>query len=188
MRKYTLAIVVLLVITAFVLVAPHRAEAAPKAPPPANVIVINDPTEPVPTRDVTPRQPIQKEAVAPLGTLTGPANFVLYTVPAGKALVVEYFSSQVGIASGTSVNRYLLGIANDPQNPGMGVFAHSLAPIYHSLCGTCAGVTELFIASQPIRMYVGAGHALVVNITFSGDVGDYGFGFFAVTGYLVDVP
>ena len=185
MRKYTLVTLPLLFVMAFVLAALHRAEAGK----PANdVIVINGPTEPVPTRDVTPHQPIQAEAVAQLGTLTGPTNFTLFTVPAGKALVVEHFSSEVGIASTASVNRYVLGIAPNPGEPGNSSFAHYIAPTYHSPCGTCGGGTELFVASQPIRMYVNAGHALVVNITFSSGVGSSGFGFFAVTGYLVDVP
>jgi len=186
MKKYTLVTLPLLFVMAFVLVAPHCVEAAK----PSDVMVINDPTEPVPTHDVDnpARRPIQASAAAGSGELTGPANFVLFTVPAGKRLVVEHFSSQVGIASTASVNRYVLGIAPDPGQPGNSIFAHFLAPTYHSPCGTCGEGTELFIASQPIRMYVNAGHALVVNITFSGDVGSSGFGFFAVTGYLVDVP
>ena len=155
-----------------------------------DVTVINGPTEPVPTRDVDnpARQPIQAEAVAGSGTLTGPANFVLFTVPAGKRLVVEHFSSEVGIDQTASVNRYVLGIAPDPNQPGNSTFGHFLAPSYHSPCGTCGAGTELFVASQPIRMYVDAGNALVVNIAFSGSVGSNGFGFFRVTGYLVDVP
>ena len=178
MRKCTLATLLLLFVVAFVLVVPHRAEAQK---PPSDVVVINNPTTPVPTRDVDnpATQPIQVQAVAGVGTLTGPANFVLFTVPAGKRLVVEHFSSEVGIASTASVNRYAL--VTD-QN-----FAF-VAPAFHSPCGTCAGTTELFIASQPIRMYVDAGQALVVNITFSGAVGPSGFGFFSVSGYLVDVP
>jgi hypothetical protein len=187
MRKGTLATLLLLFVVAFVLVAPHRAEAGKPA---SDVVVINDPTQPIPTRDVdTPAtQPIQAQAVAPLGTLTGPANFVLFTVPAGKRLVVEYFSSQVGIASTASVDRYALVIAPDPGQPGNASFAHYVAPAFHSPCGTCAGTTELFVASQPIRMYVDTGQALVVNISFSGAVGPSGFGFFGFSGYLVDVP
>ena len=187
MKKITFVTLPVLFVMAFVLVAPNCAEAAK----PSEVIVINEPTEPVPTRDVDNpvRQPVQASRAVGTGFLTGPANFVLFTVPAGKHLIVEHFSSQVGIASETSVNRYVLSIAPDPNQPGNTTFGHFLAPTYHLPCGyTCQGDTELFIASQPIRMYVDAGHALVVNISFTGAVGPYGFGFFAVTGYLVDVP
>jgi hypothetical protein len=37
-------------------------------------------------------------------------------------------------------------------------------------------------------MYVDAGKALVVNITFSGGVGPSAFGFFMVSGYLINAP
>ena len=154
-----------------------------------DVTVINNPTEPVPTRDVDnpARRPVQEGVAAPSGTLTGGSNFVLFTVPAGKRLVVEHFSSEVGILSTASLNRYVLGIAPEPNQPGNSIFAHFIAPTYHSPCGTCGSGYELFVASQPIRMYVDAGQALVLNITFSGAVGDYAFGFFAISGYLINV-
>jgi len=185
MKKAILVTLPLLFGMVFVLVAPHCVEAAK----PSDVIVVNEPTEPVPTRDVDhpARRPVQKLAVAPTGTLPGPANFVLFTVPAGKRLVVEHFSSEVGILSTASVDRYVLGIET-PSKPGVSIFNHFIAPSYHSPCGTCGSGTELFVASQPIRMYVNGGDTLVVNITFSGAVGPDAFGFFAITGYLVDVP
>ena len=185
MKKYTLVTLPLLFTVALVLIAPHCAEAAK----PSDVIVINEPTDPVPTRDVDnpARRPVQASVAAPSGTLTGPANFVLFTVPEGKRLVVEHFSSEVGIASTASVNRYVLGIASNPSEPGLSSFAHFIAPSYHSPCGTCGEGGELFVASQPIRMYVNAGQALVVNITFSGGVGPFAFGFFAISGYLINI-
>lgn len=186
MKKNILGTLTLLFVTALVLLAPHCVEAAK----PSEVIVINEPTEPVPTRDVDNpgRQPVQASKAVPLGTLIGPDNFVLYKVPAGKRLVVEYFSSQVGIDSAASVSRYILGITLNPSPSGTSTFGHFITPTYHSPCTICAGTTELFIASQPIRMYVDAGYTLYVNITFSGAVGDFGFAFFSVSGYLVDVP
>jgi len=42
------------------------------------------------------------------------------------------------------------------------------------------------VASQPIRMYVEAGQALVVNVEFGGAADVHTFGFFSVSGYLVD--
>ncbi len=185
MRKYPLAMLPLLFVVASILVAPYSAESAK----PSDVIIVNDPADPVHTRDVDnpARRPVQAERAAVAGELHGGDNFVLFIVPEGKRLVVEHFSSEVGIASSASVNRYVLGIASDPSEPGMSSFSHFVAPSYHSPCGTCGEGVELFVASQPIRMYVDAGKALVVNITFSGGVGGSAFGFFAISGYLINV-
>ncbi len=184
MRKYLLATLALLFVMAIVLTAPYRAESAK----PSDVIIVNDPSDPVPIRDVDnpAHQPVQASRAAPSGTITGADNFVLFTVPEGKRLVVEHFSSEVGIASTASVNRYSLGIAPDPDVPGNVTFAHFIPPSYHSPCSICGSGNELVVASQPIRMYVNSGKALVVNITFSGAVGDSAFGFFAISGYLVN--
>ncbi|HEY7390693.1 MAG TPA: hypothetical protein VH640_19405 [Bryobacteraceae bacterium] len=131
----------------------------------------------------TVNQPVQ---VTQGGIVSGPANFVLYTVPKGKRLIVEHFSSEAGMQTGTTVNRYILGVANDPNNPGTVSFNHFIAPSFSSPCGTCvAGQVEV-VASQPIRMYVEAGQALVVAVTFSGPVGANAFVFLSASGYLVN--
>src|SRR5437867_3916200 len=53
-------------------------------------------------------EPVQASALA---HPAGPTNSVLYVVPAGKRLVVEHFSSEVGVAADTTVNRFSLGVA-----------------------------------------------------------------------------
>jgi len=148
-----------------------------------HVIVDNAPSEAVPTT-VTVNQPVQAEGG---GALAGPANFVIYTVPAGKRLVVEHFSSEVGVASTTTVNRFGLGITN-PSSPGSFRFSHFIPPAFSSPCGTCVPNQVEVVTSQPVRLYVEAGEALVVNVTFSGPVGPDAFGFFSATGYLIDTP
>ena len=148
-----------------------------------HVIVDNAPSQAVPTI-ATVNQPIQVNAG---GSLNGPSNFVLYTVPAGKRLVVEHFSSEVGVAPTTTVNRFGLGIIN-PSSPGSFRFSHFIAPAFSSPCGTCASNEVEVVASQPIHMYVEAGEDLVVNVTFSGPVGPDAFGFFSASGYLIDTP
>jgi len=115
-----------------------------------------------------------------------PSNFVLYVVPKGKRLVVEHFSSEAGVMSGTTVNRYILAIANDPSNPGKGSFDHFIPPSFSSPCGTCVGGQVEVVASQPICIYVEAGQALVANISFSGAVGPNAFVFLSASGYLVN--
>ena len=133
----------------------------------------------------TDTEPIQASVLA---QLSGPTNAVLYVVPTGKRLVVEHFSSEAGVSATTTVNRYVLGIAPDPNVPGGTRFAHYLPPSFSSPCGTCSlGQVEV-VASHSVRMYVEAGEALVVNITFSAAVGPDAFAFYSVSGYLVDVP
>jgi hypothetical protein len=160
---------------------PARAQGKGKT---SDVVVTNIPSEAVPVTVVV-NQPIQASSV---GQLTGPKNFVLYVVPVGKRLVVEHFSSQVGIAAASTVNRYSLGIAEDPNVPGAVRFSHFIPPDFSSPCGTCSAGQVEVVASEAIRMYVEAGEALVVNVTFSDAVGPNAFGFFSVTGHLIDTP
>ena len=133
----------------------------------------------------TDTEPIQVSALA---QLSGPTNSVLYVVPTGKRLVVEHFSSEAGVSVATTVNRFILGVAPDPNAPGGTRFSHYLPPSFSSPCGTCAPGQVEVVASHPVRMYVEAGEALVVNITFSAAVGPNAFAFYSVSGYLVDVP
>jgi hypothetical protein len=130
-------------------------------------------------------EPIQVSAVA---HPTGPTNSVLYVVPAGKRLVVEHFSSEVGVAPDTTVNRFSLGVAPNPSTPGGVRFSHFLPPTFSSPCGTCASGQVEVVASHVVRLYVEAGEALVVNITFSAAVGPDAFAFYSASGYLVDAP
>jgi hypothetical protein len=90
------------------------------------------------------------------------------------------------MASGTTVNRYLLGVAPDPGTPSTVNFARFIAPTFSSPCGSCVSGQVEVVASQPLRMYVEAGQALVVAITFSGSVGPSAFAFLSVSGYLID--
>src|SRR5262249_28793346 len=134
--------------------------------------------------------PLQVGVAQGLGQFTG-FPFVIFTVPPGKRLVVEHFSSGVGLATGTAVGRYSLGVADNPAQPGTESFGHFIPPASHAPCGNCVAGTELFVASQPIRMYVDAGKALVVSVSgtwFSNRPGPNAFAFFSVSGYLVDVP
>jgi hypothetical protein len=154
-------------------------------PPTENVHVTNTP---LPTRDVdnAARQPIQTQGGQGIGQFTG-LPLVIYTVPPGKRLVVEHFSSEMGTATGTAVDRYILA-ASDPAQPGSATFVHFIPPAYHAPCGLCVAGSELWVASQPIRMYVDGGKALVAGVTLSASAGANTFVFYSVSGYLVDVP
>ena len=157
--------------------------------PGSSVSIANTPTVilgspiPLPTT-ASIRQPIQVQGG---GSVTGLGlNSTLYVVPAGKRLIVEHFSSEAGMVSGTTVNRYLLGVAPVPGNPGTINFAHFIAPTFSSPCGSCVSGQVEVVASQPIRMYVEAGQALVVAVALSGSGGPSAFAFLSVSGYLVD--
>ena len=157
--------------------------------PGSSVSIANTPTVilgspiPLPTT-ASIRQPIQVQGG---GSVTGIGlNSTLYVVPAGKRLIVEHFSSEAGMVSGTTVNRYLLGVAPDPGNPSTVNFAHFIAPAFSSPCGLCVGGQVEVVASQPIRMYVEAGQALVVAVALSGSGGPSAFAFLSVSGYLID--
>ncbi|HEY7338901.1 MAG TPA: hypothetical protein VH639_28690 [Bryobacteraceae bacterium] len=126
----------------------------------------------------TATQPIQ---ITRFGQTNAPGiNLVLYVVPAGKRLIVEHFSSEAVVASGTTLDRYALNVANNPQDPGTASFSHFI-PASAPPCGTCA-----IVATQPIRMYVEAGQALVANVGFTGVIGPTASVFVSVSGYLVN--
>jgi hypothetical protein len=129
-------------------------------------------------------QPVQVNGSAqPTGFGT---NIVLYTVPAGKRLVVEHFSSEAGVATTTSVGRFSLGIAPNASNPGFVLFSHFLPPSFSAPCGLCSPNQVEVITNHPVRMYVEAGQTLVVNMTTNGAPGPNAFIFVSVTGYLVN--
>ena len=158
---------------------PARAQAANK-----DVVVTNTSSQPVPVIG-TVNQPVQ---VTKFSALTGPTNVVLYVVPTGKRLVVEHFTSEVGVVPTSTVNRYAVGIAEDPSIPGLHRFTHYIPPAYSAPCGTCSPGQVEIVASEAVRMYVEAGEALVVNVAFSAAVGPNAFGFFSITGHLTDAP
>jgi hypothetical protein len=173
-------------VAAFAALVSISAQTSSAEPPTRDVSIANTP---LPTRDVdnAARQPIQVQAGQGLGQFTG-FPLVIYTVPPGKRLVVEHFSSELGTPTGTAVDRYLISVANDPAQPGNGSFAHFIPPAYHAPCGICVAGSELWVASQPIRMYVDAGKALVGAVSLSTSGGPNTFVFYSVSGYLVDVP
>ena len=137
-----------------------------------------------PTVSVTTNQPIETNVSEQVTGLGG--RFTVFTVPPGKRLVVEHFSSEALVATGVTVTRYLLGTAPDPNVPGVTNFTHFIPQASSSPCPTCEPNMVTIVASQPIRMYVEAGQGLVAGVAFSGSAGTGGVVFFSVSGYLVD--
>jgi len=133
-----------------------------------DVTVVNPASNPVQARDIdNPAfQPFQATVVAAFNSPT-----VLYAVPSGKRLVVEFFSSEI---FGTSPTRYLVSVAADPTQPGNVFMTHFFPP-------PSSGIA---IAS-PVRLYVAPGQALVVN---AGGNAAGNCCFISITGYLVNLP
>jgi hypothetical protein len=142
-----------------------------------------------PVINATGFQPVAQSAFVTVtaGSATS-TNQTLFVVPAGKLLIVEHFSSQTLASSGVSVARIFLGVFNPGATSW--VAAHTIAPSYTAPCGVfCPGSgEEIFVSSQPVRMYATAGQSLVANVAFSGAVGAATFFGPSFTGYLVDAP
>jgi len=132
------------------------------------VTVVNPASNPVQARDVdNPAfQPFQASVVASFNSPT-----VLYVVPTGKRLVVEFFSSEIFAASPT---RYFVSVAADPTQPGNVFVTHFLPP-------PSSGIA----VASPVRLYVAPGQALVVNPAGNA-TGNCCF--ISITGYLVNLP
>ncbi|HWC98429.1 MAG TPA: hypothetical protein VG456_16835 [Candidatus Sulfopaludibacter sp.] len=138
-------------------------------------------TAPAPvTQSVT--QPVQINMSATASG--GYTNIVMYTVPAGKRLVVEHFSSEAAIASTATIQRYALATTTNPQ--GSSNFVHFVSPGTVLVCSACYTGQSETIASQPIRMYVEPGQYLVANASYNGAVGPNAFIAFAISGYLIN--
>lgn len=136
-------------------------------------------TVPVTSVNTQPVQPSDFLQFSSIGT--GPQS--LYTVPAGKRLVVEYVSANILLPSGQTVAYFFLGAAN-PTDLFTAIAGHYLAPAYQSPCGDCAQSSTSFVISQSLNLYVEPGQALTVGIVKSSfDAG--GFAFVQVTGHLI---
>ena len=133
-----------------------------------DVTVVNPASNPVQARDVdNPAfQPFQASVVAAFNSPT-----VLYVVPAGKRLVVEFFSSEI---FGASPTRYFVSVAADPTQPGNVFMTHFFPP-------PSSGIA----VASPVRLYVAPGQALVVNPAGSA-AGNCCF--ISITGHLVNLP
>ena len=121
------------------------------------------------------RQPFQKGLF--VSSLNTP--MALFTVPAKKRLVVEFFSAEAAVPAGETMSRFFLFTHKAGSPVGLSEFTHFIGPSSH---GPSFG-QEVFLASQQLRMYVKAGDELGVNAVGDGTGG----AFMSVSGYLQDV-
>jgi len=158
--------------------------------PGTSVTINNSAVNPVRVRDVNDaNQPIAASTTcdSPAATIgCGPA--MIYTVPAGKRLVIEYASLDGCILPGQSVElsvstqlngaftRHAVNIAPPAAGPGVGVIACNIP--------NASSITAI---GQQIRLYADGGTQVLVEGDRNSNLGLASFSF-SISGYLVDVP
>ncbi len=157
--------------------------------PGTKVLIDSTVGNPVRVRNVNDAiQPVQAKAscTSPAGTIgCGPAN--IYTVPAGKRLVIEYASMAACMLPGQTVQSsvatnlggaYVTHFLNTPQptaGPGSSAIGCNVAP------------SSLTAVGQQLRLYADAGTAVLAGADRTSNLGSSSFEF-TISGYLVDVP
>jgi hypothetical protein len=155
-------------------------------PPPVNVNVVNTPLpvtgtisvgnlgdSPLPVRDVDnpARQPVSATANCSESTGTN-CEATIYSVPAGKRLVIEYVSFQARVPFGQVA---YMSITGGPYFP------------FSQPAVSFPGANVVRFAEQ-VRLYSEPGTTLVVQGERTGSgLSSTNFSFF-ISGYLVDVP
>jgi hypothetical protein len=113
--------------------------------------------------------------------LTGITKCVLYTVPAGKRLVVELVSFEAAADSSNSVYKILFGKNNPPfGNILIGTNVFTLSPGV----ATVLSGTKLYFGAEALRFYLDESEQLAGQVDYTG-----GTNFqqqFSFSGFLVD--
>ena len=134
---------------------------------PLNVSVVNTPT--VRDADSPARQPFHAE--------------LPFEVPAGKRLVIEYFSAQAT----TAPDCHLLSLNVATGLAGQATVNHSFAPTFAVVAGGVQ-VRNRVTFSHPTRLYADPGLAIGVGHTTSGLECDLQITRSSISGHLVDAP
>lgn len=147
-----------------------------------NVTIVNRPINPVPVRDVDnpARQPVSAEVELTL--IDGFQNTagVIYAVPPGKSLVIEYFSARAKLPHAQAIAE--IGCTINQSN------APSVSTYFEATHMTSTSAQEFFVSSKLVRIYAGSESHVSVFLkrlplaTGTGEV------LFSIQGYLVDVP
>ena len=143
-----------------------------------NVVVVNPTNKPVLVRQV------DSGALQPVSTSGGflilsgdtSGSQLLYTVPSGKRLVIEYFSFDIDVPPGETITRTMLR-----PDPGF----DNLIAIPHFTGNGSAGA--IWQSSQLVKYYAEAGQQIFALVFRDSTVG-VANGRATMAGYLVDVP
>ncbi len=148
----------------------------PPMPTTQNVKVVNTQLEPVPVMGA-PRQPVQRTTLV-LPENTEEAQATMYTVPAGKRLVIEHVGAQGQITGGAE--EVVVAIVGRLPDSGGGV---AWVPLTKH--GWFAGRGTMFVGSALARIYCSPAPQTVYCRVM---LNQQGSGRFEVnfTGYLID--
>jgi len=157
-------------------------------PPTTDVLVVNRPAQAVPVvaqgttlirdSDNAARQPfnVHLEKDLPAGQSQTSCPTTLYTVPAGKELVVEYVS--------------IWGVSTNPESPSIAISRPGVQSEYVFFLqrkGTSEIGAPLYGASESTRLYFSPGDA--VNYCLARDQNSDDLGYrIRLSGYLVNLP
>ncbi len=140
---------------------------------------------PLDTRDAdrSARQPFHVRGIFSMGAGEPDQAVTVFSVPAGKRLVVEHVSAFLGVPDGQKV---LFGIAT--RLGGM-LEIHSLVAqeqgVFPQVLGLGAKAT--FVASQPSRFYADSSTEVIVSVARTSTTGTAA-GSMVVSGHFVDLP
>ena len=149
--------------------------------------IVNTKANPVPVRDVTVgQQPFQVEHFINLAPgQTGVNEETVFTVPAGKRLVIESLFAQIALSPGdaTDLLQFVTEVAAHPGQVGIGRAHHK---VLASPQGSNSIGELIFVGTHAVRAYADPGTA--VNVQFiRKDNTDRAEARFSIVGYLVDV-
>lgn len=148
-----------------------------------NVTVVNRPDNPVPVRNVDNHPTRQFVSVeVELTVLSGFQDTagVIYAVPAGKSLVIEYFSARIKLPHAQAIAE--IGCTINQNN------APSVSTYFEATHMTSTSAQEFFVSSKLVRIYAGSeSHVSVFlkRLPFTSGQGQVLFSFY---GHLVDGP
>jgi hypothetical protein len=181
-ERYSLGALALIIVAA--MVGPPSGGDEVLAAPSKDVFVVNDPGHPVP---VTPPalEPVQKSA---FGTFPAGNHFSdtidLYTVPAGKRLVIQ----TVSIASNlTGRDQHLMHVLLSASSDDVVAFTVNVQPVAEGFFSSTGA--NIFRKTDQVTAYADAGTVVSAvgtrdgtNINFLDSLG------VGIAGYLVDAP
>jgi hypothetical protein len=193
-------LVLVVTLVAFVPLVSRGQGKSVNAPPPFDVNVVNTPLPvtgtvsvsnlgdaPLPVRDVDnpARQPIQANIIEVPPQIPNP---VLFTVPAGKRLVIEYVSADIQAANSQCVTAPRYSLRTTTGGVALNHFFHS--ELTGTLGAAANEATRAYGLSQQTRIYADPNTQVTLDILTDAFPS---CGFMVndgihVSGYLVDVP
>ena len=193
MKRIAVATFAVLAVCAIPFLVAHPLQAAP---PPDHTVVLNDAAHPVPVslgapitvagtvRTAPANNPAPVSSIAILSILSGREDRqTLYTVPAGKRLIIESETALTNCAGGVKPQASVIAF----NTSGGGLF-YTMVPQVDR--GYWDGQGESFEGSIAVPMFADAGQVVQARVWLNTDVpagggirAEVGF-----SGYLVDLP